>query len=530
MIYKLLPFVLIASSASGASRTDGALRTELKNSTFTATVKDGFHFNDKAPNAALIDGKQVKPTSLNTKSVVFGSLPEFKEGQATLFICDDDVTFCETKTVAIKGKTVKAVKSQPREADFGKVNKHGFIVDDFNQALALAKKKNQLLLVDFGARWCPGCVRLEGETFPLPEFKNITSEFVRLKIDVDRFQNVVISEKFHIKGIPSLLILTADQEEVDRIYDYQPMDVIGRFIAGVKADPSPLRALMEKAQDKDQATLLLLGQRLLKAERANEAVTYLEQVTPPPPELLEARIRASSNGENELRAALKAEPNSLRSLNWRTELAEATKRADEKQKLKAEGVALADDLLAHPEKIKAASGDYDIGEFTGFEPLMIAMNRAELIETVSPGKEAEEAWKKAAQIGNDLKIPPKVVGVSMRHLLVLNKSKHFDQADALSKKLLKTSPHDPELQRRRLGILVELKKYNEAIKLGKKVVKNSYGRNEFWAAQTLAKAYVNSDHKKEARDFINKYLARSEMEWPNMKETRKAFEDLLKKI
>jgi predicted Zn-dependent protease len=118
----------------------------------------------------------------------------------------------------------------------------------------------------------------------------------------------------------------------------------------------------------------------------------------------------------------------------------------------------------------------------------------------------------------------------MRHLLVLSKAKYYDQADSLSKKLVKSSPHDAELQRHRLGILMELKKYDEAIKLGKKVVKDSYGRNEFWAALTLAKAYVNSSRKKEAHDFISKYLARSEMEWSEMKATRKAFEDLLHKI
>ena len=379
MTFKFLVPVFFSAFAMAAGRTEGVLQTELKDNTFTATVKDGFHFNDKAPNSALIDGKSIKPTTINTKNAVFASLPaDLKDGQASLFICDDDVTFCETRTVAIKGKGVKAAKAQPRETDFGKVNKNGFIVDDYNQALALAKKKGQLLLVDFGARWCPGCVRLEGEVFPTREFKNLTSEFVKLKIDVDRFQNEVVSEKFHIKGIPSLIVVTADQEEVDRIYDYQPIESIGRFIANIKADPSSLRELMAKAQDKDQATLLLLGKRLLMAERANEAVTYLEQVKPAPPELLDARIKASSSGEAELRAAIKAEPNSLRSIGWRTELASSTKKADEKQKLKADGVALADDLLAHPEKIQAASRENEIGEFTGFEPLMIAMSRADV--------------------------------------------------------------------------------------------------------------------------------------------------------
>jgi thioredoxin-like negative regulator of GroEL len=531
MIFNLLATMLFSSLALAAGRTEGVLQTEYKDNTFTATVKDGFHFNDKAPNAAVIDGKSIKPSTINTKNAAFTSLPaNFKEGRASLFICDDDVTFCEAKLVVIKGNTATAIKTPPREPGFGKTNKNGFIVEDYNQALALAKKKKQLLLIDFGARWCPGCVRLESEIFPTREFKNLTSEFVKLKIDVDRFENNVISEKYHISGIPSLVVVTADQEEIDRIYDYQPLEVIGRFVANVKGEPMTLRELMERAQAGDQATLLLLGKRLLNAERANEAVSYLEKVSPAPPELIDARIKASSNGDAQLREAIKAEPNSIRSLGWRVELAGATKKAAEKQKLKEDGVALADDFLSHPEKIKAASQETEIGEFTGFEPLMIAMSRAELIETANPGKEAEEAWKKAAQIGTDLKIPAKNAGISMRHLLVLNKAKHYDQADALSKKLVKSSPHDAELQRRRLGILVELKKYNEAIKLGKSVLKNSYGRNEFWTAQTLAKAYVHSNHKKEAREFISKYLARGEMGWPEMKGTKKAFEDLLNKV
>jgi thiol-disulfide isomerase/thioredoxin len=46
-----------------------------------------------------------------------------------------------------------------------KINKHGFIEQNFQKAIDLAKSKGKLLLVDFGARWCPGCVRLETEIF-----------------------------------------------------------------------------------------------------------------------------------------------------------------------------------------------------------------------------------------------------------------------------------------------------------------------------------------------------------------------------
>ncbi len=532
MIFKILFLSSLSFQAFAAGRASGVVQTEIKEGNFSATLKDGFHFNEKAPNALLIGERTIKPAQLSAREAQFNALPaDYKTGQATLFVCDDDVTFCEMQTISLSGKALKNGKEKEAYAPKGKTNSHGFIVDDYNQALALAKSKKQLLFIDFSARWCPACVRLEDEIFPAKEFTNITGEFVKLKIDVDRFQNGVVTEKFHIKGIPTLMVVTADQEEVDRILDYQPIEVLGKFVAGVKADPAPLRELMEKAQAKDPEIMRRLGRRLLTAGRANEAVTYLERIKPAPRELLDAKIQASSGDEGVLKAAIKLEPASLRSVGWRSELAGVLKKPGDKKKVKDEGVAVIDDLLAHPEKLKDAALPEEVGEFTGFEPLMLAMSRADLIEAaMGPGPEADAAWKKAAQIGLDMKIPAKAVGLSMRHLVVLNKAKFFEQANALSLKLMKSDPHNPELQRRRLGILVELKKYNEAINLGKKVVKNSYGRNEFWAAQTLAKAFVQADRKKEAREFIGKYLSRNEMEWPNMKDTRKAFEDLKNKI
>jgi hypothetical protein len=66
----------------------------------------------------------------------------------------------------------------------------------------------------------------------------------------------------------------------------------------------------------------------------------------------------------------------------------------------------------------------------------------------------------------------------------------------------------------------------EAIELGRDVVKNSYGRNEYWAAEILLKSLVESGKKKEARELVSSYLEREDMQWPNMKETQASFEKI----
>jgi tetratricopeptide (TPR) repeat protein len=542
---RLLIIFCAALPAYAGVRTAGQIRTEWKDSNFTATVNDGFHINEKAPNAAVVDGATIKPGKLSTREAVFTGLPKgFKKGQASLYVCDDAVTFCETSLIDIKSGaetllpapaatkgTKKKKKSKGEEVvEKGRVNKNGFYEDEFALALAEAKKAGKLLLIDFSARWCPGCMRLEIEAFPTEAFKKQTSEFVKVRIDLDRFENAVLAEKFVVKGIPTLLVITPEQEEVSRLIDYQGPEVMNQFFASVTGDPAPLRELEHKAREKNPEVLLRLGKRLLAAGRANEAVEALAQVKPPPPELWAAKIEANPKDIKILRQAIKEEPNSTRSISWRTNLMELIEKFDEKQKVKDEGVNLADELLANPEKLKEAVKTDQVGEFTGFEPFLVAMARAELIEeSGAPAAEVDAAWKKTAAIVTGLSVPVKNVGVSMRHLIVMTKAKEYREADKLAQRLIKSDPKNPELQRRRLRLLYELKDFDGAVKLGKKVISNSYGRNEFWAAESVAKAYVQTGKKKEARDFIDSYLSRTEMDWPNMKDTRKTLEELRQK-
>lgn len=549
MKYSLLLFaigVATASSSFGGERVRDLVATKLGESTFHASLKPGYHFNKQAPNAVVLDEKSFKPSKLEGGEAEFTALPkEWASGRASLYVCDDAVTFCEPHFIDLKGTSANPkFVAEPTKKRPTVKNAHGFFIDDFSQAIVEAKKRKQLVLVDFSARWCPSCIRLENEIFPTAAFKKLSRDFVKVKIDVDRFENAVLSERFSIKGIPTILLLDANQQEIDRISDYQPMDVFKKYFAAVKEDPTPLDALKEKAKSGDAALIERLGKRLAASERFKESLDFLTRIrrVPPPPELLLAKVGAAAATFaadaaskpayiQTLKDALAAEPRSSRSLLWRQELVGLIDDKAEVTKIMQEGVALADGLLTDSAQLTEALKTDLVGEFTGYEPMLVAINRAELVEAAKPEPDVVDlAWKKAADIGRQFKYGPAAPGPSLRYLLILGKAKLYEDADRLVLALLKADSHNPELQRRRLKILYELKRFNEAITLGQACLKNSYDRNEYWVVEILAKAHIGAQQNAAAKVLIDRYLGRGDADWPLVQASRKKLEELRRSL
>lgn len=566
--HRSFSFSLVAVLAIGAarspavanSRAGDALTTEITDSAFRAKLKEGYHFNLKAPNGISIDGKTIRPSKIEAREAEFTKLPtERKSARASLYVCDDALTFCEPHTLELgpagdpsvsavsQVEPVQGVPGSGRVgigAAKGKVGKHGFIENDLPQALSKAKTKGQLVLVDFSARWCPGCIRFDTETFPTKDFQRLTKDFVKVKIDVDRFENIVLSEKFRVKAIPTLLVMTSEQEEIDRLIDYQSQSVLSAFFSAIKIDATPIQILAAAASSDDSARNWRVGKRLLASQRPAEAVAFLAKVAPPPPELWTAKVDAAAsvstkdskntaaaqNYRQVLEQALAAEPDSVRSLAWRLNLAPLLSGADagaKKEKLAAEGTLLADSLLASPAKMKQAIASEPVGEFSGYEKLLVASLRADLIEAGGAKQEAiKVARQQAGEIGLKLKIPITATGPSLRLLLTLLQAEMYEPADQLSSALLKQSPGDPELERRRVRVLLGLKKYDQAITLAIKALAHSYDRNEYFVAEALAKAYIGAGQAAKARELLDRYLARQDSEWSNIQSTRKSMESL----
>lgn len=92
---------------------------------------------------------------------------------------------------------------------------------DFEAALDEAKAQDKAVLVNFtGSDWCGWCIKLDKEVFSQDAFKQFAADgLVLVKIDFPRkntqsevlkAQNEALSEKYGIRGFPTILVLSSD--------------------------------------------------------------------------------------------------------------------------------------------------------------------------------------------------------------------------------------------------------------------------------------------------------------------------------
>jgi thiol:disulfide interchange protein len=74
-------------------------------------------------------------------------------------------------------------------------------------------------MIEFMAEWCPPCKRMEKETFSNDKIINKSNEFIFVKVDVDKNQDIANEYKRNAKkyggiGIPNILFIDKDKNIV----------------------------------------------------------------------------------------------------------------------------------------------------------------------------------------------------------------------------------------------------------------------------------------------------------------------------
>lgn len=98
---------------------------------------------------------------------------------------------------------------------------------DFEEATKEAEKRGVPILVDFsGSDWCGWCIKLDSEVFSKDEFikyakKNVVlflADFPSKKAQSDKIkkQNKKLSEKYGVRGFPTVLLLDESGKELAR--------------------------------------------------------------------------------------------------------------------------------------------------------------------------------------------------------------------------------------------------------------------------------------------------------------------------
>jgi thiol:disulfide interchange protein len=114
------------------------------------------------------------------------------------------------------------------EAPVGTISNHATVEivweSDMPSALERARNEGKLVLVNFYADWCVWCKRLESTTLRDAKVATVLqNEVVPLSLDVDG-DGRELSNEYRVDGLPTIVVLDADGEEIGRIPGYMPPD------------------------------------------------------------------------------------------------------------------------------------------------------------------------------------------------------------------------------------------------------------------------------------------------------------------
>ncbi|MCC6795015.1 MAG: thioredoxin family protein [Candidatus Hydrogenedentes bacterium] len=105
---------------------------------------------------------------------------------------------------------------------------------DYAASIEKAKAEGKPILIDFTAEWCGWCKRLDEEVYADASTVNALKDFVCVKVDVDKQQNVALA--YNVQSMPRTIAINAHGEVVGDQTGYMPLGTFLEFIAGMEND------------------------------------------------------------------------------------------------------------------------------------------------------------------------------------------------------------------------------------------------------------------------------------------------------
>lgn len=555
----LILSLVVFSSQVFARLSDGKAHLKLKGTQIIASVDHGFHFNKDAPAALVIGSDSVEPLKKDSKEFIFEATKMKNQiASVNFYVCDDKNTVCESheekyqvkagKLVAVSGTAEKAMKTVATAHSEGplKKNKHGFYEDNLNAALKVAAKGKKLVLVDFNAPWCPSCIRLETETFGKQEFIKASDKLIKVSINIDRAENQALSDKYNVHAIPTLIVMNSDGDELARLLDFRPADVLAKELTDLQSKKLASTAeLATKAEAGDKEARKTLATNAFNAMKFDEAAKWLAPLHENSLMLATSEVNIAAEAfekdpktkgsyQKTLEKWIEAYSSSPEVLDWRLQLAKVLK-GDQKV-VPAEAKAVADKDIEVIQKMLASESARKeffhntlLGDFTGFE-------RAELLAQLVNTYEFLDAKDKLAQARKDLgsevatmKLSVARPGELLASLSYMKQSGKSDEAVNWLKKLLEANPKSDVYYTKLAGYYLRQKEFDKALPYSEKAVELSKDL-KLYNMKLLAEIQKGLNQHKQASETLNKALALPEAKLEANKKTVAAIEELKKSL
>jgi thioredoxin:protein disulfide reductase len=100
------------------------------------------------------------------------------------------------------------------------------------EAFETAKATGRSVLIDFYAEWCAACRELDEKTWPDANVQKAAAGFVPLRMDMTakNERNAGIQKKYHIIGMPTVILADSRGKEIDRFTGYQSPKGVAEFL------------------------------------------------------------------------------------------------------------------------------------------------------------------------------------------------------------------------------------------------------------------------------------------------------------
>ena len=101
--------------------------------------------------------------------------------------------------------------------------------NNLDVAFAIASKSDKIIMIDFMAEWCPPCKKMDNTTFSNTNIINKITEFIPVRIDVDKQNNIAEeyngnARKYGGIGIPNILFLDKEKNIIRQIVGFHNVD------------------------------------------------------------------------------------------------------------------------------------------------------------------------------------------------------------------------------------------------------------------------------------------------------------------
>jgi thioredoxin-related protein len=129
-----------------------------------------------------------------------------------------------------------------------------FLKGTLSEAIAKARAESKPVMIDFITDWCRWCDTLDTRTYSDTRVASyVNTNLVPIKIDAEKGEGIDIAKKYKVRGYPTILLITADGQEIDRVLGFVPPDPflknITDYVNGVGTIGSLKARLAEEPND-----------------------------------------------------------------------------------------------------------------------------------------------------------------------------------------------------------------------------------------------------------------------------------------